>query len=55
MIDYYETKEHPITKKMMLDASKEIKAMGMPLVLMVSALEDYAHSYREISINYGTE
>ncbi len=26
MIDYYETKEHPITKKMVLEAYKKVKA-----------------------------
>lgn len=26
MIDYYETKQHPITKKMVLDAYKKVKS-----------------------------
>lgn len=42
MIDYYETKEHPITKKMILDAYKEIKANGKAAGVDGQRLEDYA-------------
>jgi RNA-directed DNA polymerase len=42
MIDYYETKEHPITKKMILDACKEIKANGNAAGVDGQRLEDYA-------------
>jgi hypothetical protein len=52
MIDYYETKEHPITKKMILDACKEIKANGN---VMVSSLRIMPNRCRGISTNYGIE
>jgi RNA-directed DNA polymerase len=42
MIDYYETKEHPITKKMILDACKEIKANGNAAGVDGQRLEAYA-------------
>ena len=42
MIDYYETKAHPITKKMVLDACKEIKANGKAAGVDEVSLVDYA-------------
>lgn len=42
MIDYYETKAHPITKKMVLDAYKEIKANGNAAGVDEVSLVDYA-------------
>ena len=41
MIDYYETKAHPITKKMVLDAYKEIKANGKAAGVDGVSLEEY--------------
>nr|WP_276504846.1 group II intron reverse transcriptase/maturase [Terrimonas sp. H1YJ31] len=41
MIDYYETKAHPITKKMVLDAFKEIKANGKAAGVDGVSLEEY--------------
>jgi group II intron reverse transcriptase/maturase len=42
MIDYYETKAHPITKKMVMDAYKEIKANGRGTGVDEVSLGDYA-------------
>jgi group II intron reverse transcriptase/maturase len=42
MIDYYETKAHPITKKMVLDAYKEIKGNGKAAGVDGVSLDDYA-------------
>jgi RNA-directed DNA polymerase len=42
MIDYYETKAHPITKKMVLDAYREIRTNGKAAGVDGISLEDYA-------------
>lgn len=42
MIDYYETKAHPITKKMVLDAYRKIKGNGEAAGVDGVHLEDYA-------------
>ncbi len=42
MIDYYETKAHPITKKMVLEAYKRIKANGNAAGVDGISLEKYA-------------
>ena len=42
MIDYYETKVHPITKKMVLDAYKEIKGNGKAAGVDGVTLDEYA-------------
>ncbi len=47
MIDYYETKEHPITKKMILEAYKEIKANGKAAGVDGQSLEGYAQKLPE--------
>jgi len=44
MIDYYETKEHPITKKMILDAYREIKANGKAAGVDGQSLDDYGQN-----------
>ena len=41
MIDYYQTKEHPITKKMVWDAFKEIRSNGKGAGIDGVKLEDY--------------
>jgi RNA-directed DNA polymerase len=41
MIDYYQTKEHPITKKMVWDAFKEIRSNGKAAGVDGVTLEDY--------------
>ncbi len=42
MIDYYETKAHPITKKMVLDAYKEIRVKSKVAGVDEVSLDDYA-------------
>ena len=42
MIDYYETKEHPITKKMVLEAYKKVKANDGSAGIDQQSLESYA-------------
>lgn len=42
MIDYYETKAHPITKKMVLDAYQKVKANGKAAGVDGVHFEDYA-------------
>jgi len=42
MIDYFETKEHPITRKMVLDAFKEIKSNGQASGVDGVSVFDYA-------------
>lgn len=42
MIDYYETTAHPITKKMVLEAYKEIKLNGNAAGVDGISLEGYA-------------
>src|SRR5687768_13803884 len=42
MIDYYETKAHPITKKMVLDAYKEIRGNGKAAGVDGVSFEEYA-------------
>ena len=42
MTDYYETKVHPITKRMVLDAFKEIRNNGQAAVVDEVSLNDYA-------------
>lgn len=44
MIDYYETKAHPITKKMIVDAYKEVKANGKAAGVDGQSLDDYAQN-----------
>jgi len=40
MIDYYETKQHPVTKKMVLDAYKKVSKA----VKISSSLKDKCYS-----------
>ena len=42
MIDYYETKQHPITKKMVLEAYKKVKANKGSAGVDGQSLEDFA-------------
>lgn len=42
MIDYYETKEHPVTKKMVIEAYKEIRSNGKAAGVDGVSLESYA-------------
>ena len=42
MIDYYETKQHPITKKMVLDAYKTVRANKGSAGVDDESLEDFA-------------
>jgi RNA-directed DNA polymerase len=42
MIDYYETKEHPITKRMVLEAYKKVKSNGGGAGVDEQSLIDYA-------------
>jgi RNA-directed DNA polymerase len=44
MIDYYETKEHPITRKMVIDAYHKIKANGQAVGADGLTLSDYAEN-----------
>jgi len=41
MIDYYETKQHPITKKMVLDAYKKVQANRGSAGIDDQSLEDF--------------
>jgi RNA-directed DNA polymerase len=42
MIDYYETKEHPITRKMVIDAYRKIRGNGDAAGVDGLTLSDYA-------------
>jgi RNA-directed DNA polymerase len=55
MIDYYETKTHPITKRMVLDAYKHVRDNGGSAGIDGISISDYADIYQQISTNYGTE
>jgi RNA-directed DNA polymerase len=46
MIDYYETKTHPITKKMVLEAYKKVKSNGGSAGVDQQDLESYAKDVR---------
>ena len=42
MIDYYETKTHPVTKRMVLEAYKKVKSNGGSAGVDEQSLTDYA-------------
>lgn len=54
MIDYYETKQHPITKKMVLDAYPKYGQIRVVLGLIHRAWKSLRNGYRIIYIKSGT-
>jgi hypothetical protein len=54
MIDYYETKQHPITKKMVLDAYKKVRENKGSAGIDGQSLEDFAKTWQGIFTGSGT-